>query len=228
MIACILRALVPALFLIGVAGATKSASAQVFLDLYGGIARTADANVNAQRVTTNFITVTIENASRSVAYDRSFTAGGRYGSFEEWFGFALDVSYFRADSNDSNVKHGIVSLTPMILARARLLQSDDLPQGRLQPYLGIGPGIFFVYQKVDFRPAITSTINNLDIHVGIDARAGLRWLITENMGLFGEYRLTDFYAESINDLFTINGLPTSQVKAPLSTHHLLAGITFNF
>ncbi len=172
MAACIFRALVPVLFLIGVAGATKSASAQTFLDLYGGNALTGDDTVTAERLLTNFVFVTRESATRSVAYDPSFTAGGRMGYFEEGIGAALDVSYFQADSNDNKVEHGIVSITPMLLARARLLQSDDMPQGRLQPYLGIGLGIFFVHHTVDFRPDIAETADLSTGDIGVDARAG--------------------------------------------------------
>jgi hypothetical protein len=222
MVACVFRLLILVPLLIGIVGATKSASAQAFLDLYGGIAMTADDNVNAERL---FSFGTDESATRSVAYDPSFTAGGRMGVFHEWVGLALDVSYFQADGN--NVEHTIVSLTPMLLVRARLLQSDDMPQGRLQPYLGVGPGIFFVDQKVDFRPDITSPIDLFHIKIGVDARAGLRWLFAQNIGLFGEYRLTYFKTDSSNDDNAIF-FSESHVNASLTTHHFLGGIAFSF
>jgi len=81
---------------------------------------------------------------------------------------------------------------------------------------------------VDFRPDISSKFDLTDSHIGIDARAGVRWLFSQNMGLFTEYRITHFKSDSVNDSVEINGQPTERVNATMTTHHVLGGLTFRF
>ena len=199
---------------------------ETFVELYGGYSVTADDSVNARLITTDFVTVTDESASRSVSYDPSFTVGARIGSYFQYIGVALDMSYFEA--NDPKFENSIFSISALLMLRAQLLATDDIPQGQFQPYLAVGPGYYFVFHDVDFRPDISSKFSLSGAHLGIDARAGLRWLFSKNMGLYAEYRLTHFSSDSENDNFTIGGEPVERVNATMTTHHVLGGLTFSF
>jgi opacity protein-like surface antigen len=199
---------------------------EVFVDVYGGYSATADDSVDARKITTDFFTVTDESASRRISYDPSFTVGARTGAYFEYIGVALDMSYFEA--NDEKFENWVFSVSALLLLRAQLLATDDLPNGQLQPYLAIGPGFFYVHHDVDFRPDISSRFSVSDSHFGLDARAGLRWLFSRNMGLFAEYRLTHFNSDSENDTLKIGGEPAEQVDATMTTHHVLGGLTFSF
>ena len=203
-------------------GGARTADAEMFLDLYGGYTTTADDTVDAERL---FSFGAPQRASRSLSYGPSFAVGARLGLFYEYFGFAFDVSYFEA--NDTDVQNAIFSLTPLLMLRGQFFKSDDMPRGRLQPYLAAGPGFFIADQEVDFRPDIANPINNLGFGIGIDARAGLRWLFSANLGLYGEYRLTHFNTDSTNDDDAIFFSET-HVNATLTTHHVLGGFTFSF
>jgi opacity protein-like surface antigen len=219
---------ISASFAVGIrtANADSISEWERFLDVYGGYSVTADDTVDARRITTNFIIVTDESASRSVSYDPTFTVGARFGAYYDIIGLALDMSYFEA--NDKNLQNSIFSISALLMARAQFLETDDMPQGRLQPYLAVGPGFFFVSHDVDFRPDISSRFDFTDGHVGLDARAGLRWLFSKNMGLYTEYRLTHFSSNSVSDTVKINGQPTERVNATMTTHHVLGGLTFSF
>jgi len=197
-----------------------------FVDVYGGYSKTADDTVDATRVTTNFITVSEESASRSVSYDPSFTVGARVGTYFQFIGGALDISYFEA--NDSSFENNIVSISGLLMLRAQLFPTDNVPRGQFQPYLAVGPGYFMASHDVNFQPDISGSFELTDGNIGIDARAGVRWLFNKNLGLFAEYRVTHFGVDSENDSVTINGRPTESVKTTMTTQHVLGGLTFSF
>ena len=74
------------------------ATAQVFLDLYGGVVfpRAADTEVKASTGRTD----------NTVDVKDTFTLGGRVGSWGTeaglgWFGMALDVSYWQSETKES-------------------------------------------------------------------------------------------------------------------------------
>ena len=82
-----------------------------------------------------------------------------------------------------------------------------VPGERLQPYVGIGPA---VYQ------ARLDDGSESSVRLGVNAQAGMRWLMTKHLMLFGEYKynLVKFNFDSFE----------TQYQA----HNLLAGIGWNF
>lgn len=187
-----------------------AARAEIFLDLYGGGAFPVDTDTTITG--SNFIII------GESSYKESFVAGGRMGYYFDrgvpWLGLALDVSYFKADIDLPNgAKNDVVPVSLLLMTRAPLLRSPEFPGGRLQPYAGIGPS--FVYSK---SKAGTSSDTSFD--VGFDFRLGLTWMLTRNIGLFGEYRFS--YVQPDYDL---NG---ETVEPEYSVNHLAAGLTFRF
>jgi opacity protein-like surface antigen len=55
------------------------------------------------------------------------------------------------------------------------------PGERFQPYVGAGPGIFFAKLKDDTDSASSTK-------VGLNTQVGLRYLITQNLAVFGEWK----------------------------------------
>src|SRR4029079_14832313 len=79
-------------------GAAPPAAAEWFLDLYGGVSITDDADVELRGGQT--INDTIE-------FDAEGTGGGRLGVWLpglRWLGFAVDVSYFAPSGQGSTVE----------------------------------------------------------------------------------------------------------------------------
>ena len=177
-----------------VTACAPNAARENFVKVYGGLAQTDGDDVETERL---FSFGLPEQLKRDVDYDSALTVEGRPGIwFNGWGGIALDGSFFQADGNGIN---NIVSATPLLLLRARLLKSDSVPNGHLQPYFGIGPGVFFTDQEVDFRPDISSKLDITHISVGIDLRAGMRWKLSRNFGIVSEYRLTHYKTDSSNN-----------------------------
>lgn len=93
------------------------------------------------------------------------------------------------------------------------------PNTRLQPYIAVGPGIFFAQVKTTqtgFEGSQSST------KIGLNAQAGLRYHITRRVTVFGEWKYN--YARfnfAEND--TQFGF-----KATYSMNHVVFGIGYHF
>jgi hypothetical protein len=164
----------------------RPAAAEWFLDAYAGASFTADADVTLRGGTT---------LDDTVEFDTEAMGGGRLGYWLEglpWLGVAADVSYFApaAQGTTLQTRLEVIPITPLVMFRLPLLQSTEFPKGRLQPYLGVGPGFFMTSVEVEGGGLEEST--DWQFEVGVDARAGITFLITPAIGVFAESRYTWF------------------------------------
>ena len=200
--------------LAGLVTASPPASAEWVTDVYLGAAITQKEDVAIQ----------IEGlrASEKVDFDTSFTLGARVAYWFEstpWLGLALDASFYNPDADLT-----VFPVSALLMFRWPLLTSVEFPKGRLQPYAGIGPGVFVSTTKVDLRPELPAEFSDTSIDLGLDARAGLAWLFAKNTAVFVEYRFTHVsphFEDRPADLKTT-------VDVDLNTHHMLVGISFRF
>jgi hypothetical protein len=167
--------------------APRPASAEWFLDGYGGASITADADVTIRNGTT---------FDDTVEFDTEAMGGGRLGYWLEglrWLGVAADASYFApaAQGSTADARLEVIPLTPLVMFRLPLLESPQFPKGRLQPYLGAGPGFFLTSVEVDI-PGLGEESTDWQVEVGADARAGVTFMITPGFGTFVEGRYTVF------------------------------------
>jgi opacity protein-like surface antigen len=153
--------------------------------------------------------------------------GGRIGYWFEsnsWLGLALDASASELDSD--NIVIGIGSFSTLLMLRLSLNSSEEFPKGRIQPYLGVGPGFFFGGMS-EFIAEIPSTVRVLDdtyYSVGFDARFGISALIKKSYGLFLEYGFKRFSPSFDSD---VPG-GTVSLEPTFSTHNFSVGISFRF
>jgi len=212
-----------------------SADAEWFVDLYAGGAFTQKDDVKTVVTTEGFGSGTLN--LKDIKFDNSYSVGGRAGY---WFaalpyvGLGLDVSHFRPDIgaqkvdatifglpgtvtllDDMDVRVVAVSLDLML--RWPLMKTAEFPNGRLQPYVTAGPAIFFT--EAEFAGDSDS-----DRSLGFKAGAGVTFLITKILGVFGEYRFTRFSPEF---KFTSGG-SSSKFEPDINTHHLLVGASLRF
>ena len=201
--------------------------AEWLTDVYLGAAITDDSEVKVDSYFPR------ESASEKTSYGTSFTFGGRFGYWMDFFhylGLALDLSYFQADSE--KVDFSIVPLSLLFMLRWPLLTSEDYPHGKIQPYLGGGPSAIYYDMSVDLRPAVSDKVSDWSFDTGWDFRAGLLWQFHKNFGVFGEYRYTHYkinYKDKTAD-WILGFEPRTKVKVetPLDTHYFLTGISFRF
>lgn len=193
--------------------AARPASAEWFLDAYGGVSMTADADVTVRNGTT---------VDDKVEFDTEGMGGVRLGYWLaglRWLGVAGDVSYFAPAGQGTTVETRleVVPLSPLVMFRLPLLESHEFPNGRLQPYLGVGPGFFLTSVKVEL-PGVGEESTDWQFDVGVDTRAGVTFMITPAFGAFIEGRYTVFSTD-----------PGGQsTDLDVETVHVAGGITIRW
>jgi hypothetical protein len=91
-----------------------------------------------------------------------------------------------------------------------------LPGEVLQPYGGIGLGLFFANQKVAGGASQSS------MAPGLNTQLGLRYMLNHNVALFGEWKFNyaRFNFDGTDDAFGI--------KQTYMAHHLVFGVGYHF
>jgi opacity protein-like surface antigen len=214
----------------------QPARAEWFADLYVGGAFTQSHNVD-----TKLLGVTL--SFKDVEFDKSFAVGGRAGYWFDalpFLGLGLDVSHFRPDISSqtapfsiqgvtgtatlSDIDLRVIGISLDLMLRLPLVKSADFPNGRLQPYASVGPAIFISKAEDTTNFAPPANQSDTDTSVGFKVGAGVTFLFTKNIGIFGEYRYTHFSPEFE---FTTAGVK-SKTETDINTHHLLVGASFRF
>jgi opacity protein-like surface antigen len=191
----------------------SEASAQWFLDAYLGPALTSDSKLE--------FTAFNEQQRQNVIGRSSPSFGVRVGRWLDdlqipFVGVAFDVSYFRPAADVQTVP-----LSLLLMARYGFLKDDEVPDGRLQPYVGIGPG-FFISNLNGIIGSQSGDSTSRDI--GLDTRVGLAYRFDSNWAGFAEYRFTRVSPTWKVDIF--NG--TTDATTTFNTHHIVLGVSYRF
>lgn len=205
------------------------AQAEMFVGAYGGWARSRSTDVSASTQTCLTVTcATPSTTTRSVGFRSAASAGLRAGYWLERLplvGVAGDISFYNARGAGLDVE--AIPLTVLALVRLPLFSSREFSQGRLQPYVGIGPSLVLQQATVDFRPALPSPITGWSFASGWDARAGLAIPLSSRLSLFTEWRLTQQRLEVKNTpLFNLGA--HDRISTTLTTQHYLFGFALRF
>lgn len=201
------------------AAAAPTASAEIALDVYAGIAITNDAGLDG----------TVGGAptlGRDIAFQDSVSTGIRgawwLGGDWAWLGVGFDVGYFGAYRDGSPGvgievdRFHVVPITPLLMLRAPLFRDEQYTSGRIQPYVAAGPSVI-----VTMLTESTSGALEASADIGLDYRVGFTALVRPRWGLFAEYRLTDSIVHTTSAL-------GDDVKTRLQTDHALFGVTYRF
>ncbi len=131
-----------------------------------------------------------------------------YPAWMKYLGFYLDFNYHRQNfrprigntilpddtvstRNAFKSNGNAVTLAFMFAGRYGFLGNDEVPFGRLQPYLAVGPAVMFTSQDVTLssralvaRRLVPYTINpgsETDVALALAVEPGLRWMVTKNV-----------------------------------------------
>jgi opacity protein-like surface antigen len=160
-----------------------------YVDIYYGSAGSKAENVTATITKYSLFGGSQEEYSRKVDFTSSSVLGGRWGFWLETdplYGFAVDVSY--QSIKGENVKIDLLPISCMFFFRYPWLPTEKYPYGRIQPYGGIGLSLLSANMTVDFTPDVSNVVSGGGEGIGVDLRAGLKWMITEKVGVFTEVR----------------------------------------
>jgi opacity protein-like surface antigen len=207
-----------------------------FLSLYGGVNAPFKTDMTIIEPGTNVTT-------QDLKLDRSASIGGKVGVWFTTirpktgidFGLEFDVMNFRPDVQEGQVLRasGTVGGVPVsglvtnhsdlnatlfavnLLARLPIAVSDELPNGRLSPYVGVGGGV----QRTSIHPG--GGDEGVDIAPAFQALAGLKVFLVRQVALFGEYKFTH-----ASHTFGID--PTGEIKLDVTVNHFVAGLSLHF
>jgi hypothetical protein len=217
---------------------TVPASAEWFADIYAGMAKPTDEDVKFRQFEPG-----LRLRYKDVDFDRSLSYGGRFGKYFDglpWLGLAVDVMNYTPDLSQQTavqiapsgvarttlppIDISVTALSVDLMLRAPLFTTQEIPGGRLQPYLLGGPGLYFVSAH-DQGNFIRRHQGDLDVTGGYHVGGGLVWQFTRDLGLLGEYRYSH-----VNPEFDFQNLGSrsTTVETDLNTHHFLLGLTVRF
>jgi outer membrane protein W len=159
-----------------------------------------------------------------------FTPQGTYAAswYTDWMkylGFYMDFNYNNLSFSDQRGTYNIgaakgvvrgetigslATLAFMFSGRYGFLQDNEVPFGRLQPYIGVGPAIFFSSTKPtiwfpgglagrNFNPGYKS-----DVSIGLESELGLRYMFTKSISLELSFKYR-YFAPSYNYSQTVLG-----------------------
>jgi len=219
---------------------SRPASAEWFADLFAGLSftRDHDLKLNDQGIG--------QGTYESVEFDRSLAWGGRAGHYFDslpFLGLGLDFFRFYPDIGGQSVQlRGCffpggcgtgrggtgsldvetTSVSVDLMLRLPLWKSTEAPQGRVQPYVAVGPPLFIT----TITPRNTRNFRNhdddTDYSFGYKAAAGVAVQVFSNLALFGEYRFTHVSPEvELRDA----DLNRTTLRTDLDTHSALLGIS---
>lgn len=159
---------------------------------------------------------------------------GRYFDSLPWLGLEMEMNFSRHPIRAQSVPISPSPLTgparlrlPIyrfyiwamqinLLARYGFLKDKEVTFGRLQPYLGIGPGFEVLYGTTD-------SAKNL----AVETMAGLRYMCTPNIALFCEYKFSYQFGVEIEQLIIPPyGSGTAEVDVP--HHRIVFGVAYHF
>ena len=201
LLATVLLALAPA----------TDVSAQWFVDGYVGASLTSEDTIS-------FTTFGVER-EQDADFKSSAIFGVRLGKWLEvapWLGLAVDASYFRA-SADLHV----FPITALVMARYGFLKDEEFKAGRLQPYAGLGGGLFISHLDgaIGFVEGSDTSAD-----MGLDVRLGVAYHFETNWAGFFEYRFTH-----TSPTYTVEPFGGSTGgDTTLNTNHFLLGLSYRF
>jgi opacity protein-like surface antigen len=160
---------------------------------------------------------------------------GRYFDKHPWFGLEVETNFSR-----HNIRRDQGRITPPVpggptnflgnsdwfmiwdmqanlVARHGFLKDKEVIFGRLQPYVGIGPGLEIMYGRTD-------SAKNL----AIETMAGIRYMCTPKIALFCEYKFSYQFAVEYEQVLISKQQPEGMMQFDVPHHRFVIGVSYHF
>ncbi len=216
------------------------ARAELDIDIFGGVSWTKSTDVAVDGIDNTHVSLkgVFSNVELDPGYTVGLRFGYWLESLP-FLGFGLDGFYFSLpvpsqivpstvnvtgkifNKPISTTSSGFVHLpsfdlpsagfSPQLMLRWPLMTSIDLPKGRFQPYIGVGPAW-----------AITIDTDKAALILGGLVRGGVSFQLFSHLSLFAEYRYSFFPDFELRDK---SGL---HFKTDLDTNNFVGGISIRF
>lgn len=191
--------------------------------------------------------------ARNVSMDPAFIVGGKIGhwftrervfglNMPKWlkyFGFELDLSYHSLSWPNQSVRvdplnrnfvlendGSAITMVFLFMGRYGFLKDSEVPFGRLQPYIGIGPIVFFSTQKLNIGQDFQST----EADVGLGIESGIRYMFRKNVSLNIAFRYR-YVPNHLDVDDTIFDQPVKRyvvMRTKYNLYDIIFGIAYHF
>ncbi|HKW85566.1 MAG TPA: outer membrane beta-barrel protein [Nitrospiraceae bacterium] len=160
----------------------------------------------------------------------AFMVGGKLGIYSQtirWFGLETEVfrtnPHFKPEVSTVTGPGGSVQTTTAgsqlsVITWAPLNLMFRYPAKRLQPYVGIGPGVFFAN-----RSTLGTNESQSNTKIGLNAEVGLRYFMSRNWALFGEYKFNYVHFN-----FTESPMALDGFKGNYTANIFALGLSYHF
>jgi opacity protein-like surface antigen len=215
--------------------------AEPYIAAYAGYSLLSDTDLKADTVSVlQPIPFQVKGIRFSTEVDNSAIFGGKIGYWFDFFplvGAELDIYGFSPDifsppqtsgtirltkSNDFDL--GVTAVSINLMGRYPVLKSPDFPRGRIQPYIGIGPGLF-ITSIDDLEPDPRDNIGSKTLTFGgLQIIGGLKFFLLKKLALFAEYKFSHFTADLSGASERFNLGATQNIDAS----HFYGGVAYHF
>jgi opacity protein-like surface antigen len=176
--------------------------------------------------------------AKDIKYQPGVLGGIKFGRFFDsypWFGVELETNFARHNLRGAQgrisppVPGGATTLMGgsdwfmiwamqcNLLARAGFLPDKEVTFGRLQPYLGIGPGFEIIYARTDSAK-----------NFAFEALAGIRYMFNPKLGLFFEYKFSYQYQVELEDVLIQKYGRGGMMQFDVPHHRFVIGVSYHF
>jgi hypothetical protein len=176
--------------------------------------------------------------AKNIRYEPGMLGGIKFGRYLDvcpWFGWEVETNFsrnrIRGDQGrisppvpgaPPNLLGGsdwfmIWGLQTNLLARYGFLKDKEVSFGRLQPYVGLGPGFEVIYGRWDSSK-----------NFAIETMAGVRYLVTPKVAFFCEYKFSYQFAVEYQDFVAAKYGYSGTLTFDVPHHRFLIGISYHF
>jgi len=176
--------------------------------------------------------------AKNITYQPGLLGGikfGRYLDAYPWFGWELETNFSRnrirgdqgrisppVPGGPTNLMAGsdwfmIWDMQTNLLARYGFLKDKEVTFGRLQPYVGIGPGFEIIYGRYDSAK-----------NFALETLAGVRYMCTPKVALFCEYKFSYQFNVEYQDVLAAKYGNSGTVTFDVPHHRFVLGVSYHF
>jgi len=152
----------------------------------------------------------------TLGYDfvREGFLGYNYPDWMKYFSFASDFTYNRFDLLRGDKTEGYMAVWSFLfIGKYGFFPDSEVPFGRLQPYIGVGPGIMFSGINTNVQGSQSS------VDIALVTEVGLRYMALKNVSLDTAFRYR-YGAPSYS--FQSTGITDSVSKVSFDAHQFSA------
>ena len=153
----------------------------------------------------------------------------------QYFSFAMDFTYNRLDvkensgiaralPNGSNLTGSECAWTFLFMAHYGFMPDSEVPTGRINPYIGVGPAI--VWTAIDYKvgvnpvnPGINGAHGTGAMNVALVVEPGIRWMCFKNVSVDTAMRWRYSQPSWTENVVTVKANPLSQLAFLLRANY---------